>query len=64
MQRGIDAALDEPGQSDAGEIGSDQRQNAEDDESAVALDEKLDAVVIAQNRSILLFADCVGKFEL
>src|SRR5262245_9979537 len=51
-QSGIDAALDQPGQSDTGEIGGDQRKNTEDDKPAVAVDEEFDALVIAKNRSI------------
>src|SRR5258706_3958390 len=56
VQRGIDAALDQPGKRDAGQISGDQRQDAEENQPAIALDEKLDAVVIAKNFSILWFA--------
>jgi len=34
----IDTALDQPGQGDAGEVGGNQRQNAEDKKTAMALD--------------------------
>jgi hypothetical protein len=52
-QRRVDAVLDQPGQSDTGEIGSDKRDNAEDKKMPVAVDEKLNAVVIAKNRGVL-----------
>jgi len=35
---GIDAALDQPRQGDAGEICADQRKNAEDKKAAMAVD--------------------------
>jgi hypothetical protein len=53
MERSIDAALDQPRQSDTGKICGDQREKAEDEETAVALDEKLDAVVVAKNCAAL-----------
>ena len=62
MQCRIDASLDQPGKGHAGEIGSDERENSEDEKTPVTLDEKLDAVVIAQNRDVLLlliFLDAV-----
>ncbi len=37
-ERRIDAALDQPRQSDAGEIGGDQRNNAEDEEISMTVD--------------------------
>jgi len=49
VKSGIDAALDQPGQGDAGEIGADQRENAEDKETAMAINEKLNTMVIAKN---------------
>src|SRR6266545_8007191 len=52
-QRRVDTVLDQPGQSDTGEIGSDKRENAEDKKMPVAVDEKLNAVVIAKNRDVL-----------
>ena len=38
----------------AGEIRRDKRKNAEDEETAVAVNEKLDAVVMAKNLCFLL----------
>jgi hypothetical protein len=52
-ERRIDAIFDQPGQSDAREIGGDERKDAEDEITPVALNEKLDAVVVAENRRIL-----------
>ena len=61
MKGGIDAALDQPRQGDAGEIGGDQRQDAEKYKPAVALDKKLNPVVIAKNFSVLWFVVYVGN---
>ena len=51
--RRIDAALDQPGQGDAREIGSDERENAKDEKTPVAINKELDAVVVAENRRFL-----------
>ena len=53
MQRRIDAAFDQPGQGYAGKIGGDQRNNAKKEQSAVAVNEKLDPMIIVKNLSIL-----------
>jgi hypothetical protein len=45
----IDAALDQPGDGDAREIGRDQRQNTENEKPPVPVNEKFDAVVIVKN---------------
>jgi len=55
-QRRVDAALDQPRQGDAGEIGGDEGNNAEQEQPAVAVNEKLDPVVVAKNLSVLWFA--------
>ena len=60
-KRRIDAALDQPRQRDAGKIGGDQGNNAEQEQPAVAVNEKLDPVVVAKNLSILWFAVGVRK---
>jgi hypothetical protein len=51
--RRIDAALDQPGQGDTREIGSDERENAKDEKTPVAINKELDAVVVAENRRFL-----------
>jgi hypothetical protein len=55
-QRRVDAALDQPRQGDTGKVGGNEREDAEKQEPAVAINEKLDAMVIAENRSVLFFA--------
>jgi len=52
-KRRIDAVLDQPGQGDAREIRRDQRENAQDEKAAVAINQELDAMVMAKNRSVL-----------
>jgi hypothetical protein len=52
-QRRIDAALDQPGQSDAGKVGGDERNDAENDKPAIAVDEKLDALIVTKNLPLL-----------
>jgi hypothetical protein len=52
-ERRIDTALDQPGQGDAREIGGDERQNAKDEITSVAINEKFDPVVVATNCRIL-----------
>jgi len=51
-ERGIDPVLDQPWQRNAGEVGGDQRKNTENEKTAVAVNEKLDPVVIAKNISV------------
>ena len=53
-QRRVDAAFDQPRQGDAGEIGGDQGNNADNEQPAVAVNEKFDPVIVTQNLSILL----------
>ena len=53
VKSGIDAALDQPRQGDAGEIGADQRKNAENEETAMTINEKLNTMVIAKNLCVL-----------
>jgi hypothetical protein len=52
-QRRIDAAFDQPRQGDAGEIGGDQRNNTEEEQPAIAVNQEFDAVIIVKNFSIL-----------
>ena len=54
MQRRIDASFDKPRHGDAGEIGSDEGENAEDEKASITVNEKFDALIIAKNRSVLL----------
>jgi len=54
-ERRIDTALDQPRQRDTGEVGGDEREDAENEEPAVAINEKLDPMVIAKNRPVLFF---------
>ena len=54
-QRRVDATLDQPRQGDAGEIGGDQGNDAEQEQPAIAVNEKLDPVVVTKNLSILWF---------
>ena len=49
----IDAALDQPRNGDTRQIRSDQRQNAEDEKTAMAVNKKFDPVVIATNFGVL-----------
>jgi hypothetical protein len=49
----IDAALDQPGDGDAREVGRDQRQDTEDEKPPVPVNEEFDAVVITKNFSVL-----------
>jgi putative intracellular protease/amidase len=64
VKRGVDAAFDQPRQGDAGEIGSDQRKKAEDEKAAVALDQKLDTVVVAKNCDALGCAGLTARRRL
>jgi hypothetical protein len=61
----IDAALDQPGDGDAREVGRDQRQNTENEKSPVPVNKEFDAVVIAKNFSVLWQAAryAVSSFE-
>jgi hypothetical protein len=46
--------LDEPGKRYAGEVRGDKRKDAEDEKTAIPVDEELNAVVMAQNLGFLL----------
>jgi hypothetical protein len=54
-QRRVDTALNQPRQRDTGQVGGDEREDAENEKAAVAINQKLDAMVIAKNRSALFF---------
>src|SRR5581483_4106243 len=54
VERGVDAALDEPGQRDAGEIRGDEREDAQDEKTPIAVDEKFYALIVVKNRRVLL----------
>jgi len=60
-QRRVDAAFDQPWQGQTGKIGGDQGKNTEQEQPAVAVNEKLDPVVIAQNLRVLWFAVSVPR---
>ena len=47
IQGRIDPSLDQPGKRHAGKIRGDQRKNAQDEKMTVAVNEKLDPVVVA-----------------
>jgi hypothetical protein len=51
LQRGVDAALDQPRQRHAGKVGGDEREDTEDQVTTVTVDEKLDALVVTKNLS-------------
>jgi hypothetical protein len=50
----VDTVLDQPRQGDAGEIGGNQRNDAENKKPAMAIDQKPDAVVMTKNLFTLL----------
>jgi hypothetical protein len=52
-ERGIDTVLDQPRQSDPCQIGRYEGKNAEDEKTAIAINEKLDTMIIAKNLSVL-----------
>jgi hypothetical protein len=52
-ESGIDAALDQPRNGDARQIRGDQRQNAEDEKTAMPVNKEFDPIVIAENDCVL-----------
>ena len=63
VESGIDAALDQPGQGDAREIGADQREDAEDKETTMTVDKKLNAVVITKNLCVPFLCGFYGSIR-
>ena len=59
--RRVDAAFDQPWQGKTGKISGDQGKNAEKEQPSVAVNEKLDPVVIAKNLCVLWFAVWVPR---
>jgi len=54
MKGRIDGVLDEPRQRHAGKVRGDQGKNPKNQETAIAINEKLDAVVMTKNLGFLL----------